>query len=86
VEFGNLHAVDYFDLKNYTRLEKVPNSMTKLPNLKIMSFNGCENLIQLPVEFSSLHALDYLDVEICVGLEKLLDSFTKFATLKTLCF
>ena len=34
MEFGNLHALEYLDLENCVRLEKVPDSFAKLASLK----------------------------------------------------
>jgi len=81
-EFAHIGS---FTFENCVRLEKLPDSFTKLATLKILWLEGCKNLIELPMEFGNLQALELLDLENCVRLEKLPDSFAKLATLKILC-
>ncbi|KAK8450154.1 hypothetical protein SEVIR_7G317600v4 [Setaria viridis] len=52
----------------YTKIERLPSSITTLRNLECLDLHECHGLVELPEGIGNLHKLQILDLDGCNGL------------------
>jgi hypothetical protein len=97
--FGDVDMNDLNFIQNFIFLKKLTISYSKLdgnlmseflsklsglPNLKILQFEGCENVTFLTETLSDLHRLKEINLCGCKNLESLPNSLSKLPTLEKL--
>ncbi|XP_059437964.1 disease resistance RPP13-like protein 4 [Corylus avellana] len=65
----NMKLLRFFSLQGISRITKLPDSVCKLLNLRILDLRACHTLEELPDGIGSLKNLTHLDISECYLLE-----------------
>ncbi|KAL4333177.1 hypothetical protein GQ457_07G012050 [Hibiscus cannabinus] len=80
----NMGRLLFFSLQGISGISKLPKSLGKLYNLRILDLRACHNLEELPKELGSLNKLTHLDLSECYLLENIPKDLSNLSNLKVL--
>ncbi|EEF35488.1 conserved hypothetical protein [Ricinus communis] len=67
----NMRHLTSLSLQGVSRIERLPNDVTKLINLRTLDLKACHNLEALPDSIGSLRNLTHLDISECYLLDRM---------------
>lgn len=80
-DISNWKSLQKIDLRNATKLKKLPQTLVALPNLRYLNLSEVANIQQLPADFDKLQELEYLNLHLFKLSKKDILALTKLSQL-----
>jgi Leucine-rich repeat (LRR) protein len=77
-------SLQYLDLEGSSSLERLPQGLAKLTDIRWLNFSGCRGLLELPEHIADLQRLQRLDADGCCSLKRLPHSLGRLHGLLSL--